>query len=50
MAVIDNAEVKPGDTVLFKPYSGTEVEFERKNYLLLPYPDILAKIIETEEI
>ncbi len=50
MSVIENAEVKPGDLVLFKPYSGTEVEFEGKKYLILPYADILAKIVETEEI
>lgn len=50
MSVIENAEVKPGDMVLFKPYSGTEVEFEGKKYLILPYADILAKIVETEEI
>ena len=50
MGVIDNAEVKPGDMVLFKPYSGTEIEFEGKKYLILPYADILAKIVETEEI
>ena len=50
MSVIDNAEVKPGDVVLFKPFSGTEVEFEGGNYLILPYADILAKIVETEEI
>ena len=50
MGVIENAEVKPGDTVLFKSFSGTEVEFEGKKYLILPYADILAKIVETEEI
>ncbi|HPT15607.1 MAG TPA: co-chaperone GroES [Bacteroidales bacterium] len=50
MSVIENAEAKPGDMVLFKPYSGTEVEFEGKKYLILPYADILAKIVETEEI
>ena len=50
MSVIENAEVKPGDTVLFKPYSGTEVEFKGKKYLILPYADILARIVETEEI
>ena len=50
MSVIENAEVKPGDIVLFKPYSGTEVDFEGKKYLILPYADILAKIVETEEI
>ena len=46
MSSIDNAEIKPGDKVLFKPYSGTEVEFEGKQYLILPYADIMAKIVE----
>lgn len=50
MSVIDNPEIKPGDIVLFKPYSGTEIDFEGKKYLILPYSDILAKIVETEEI
>lgn len=50
MSAIDNAEVQPGETVLFKPFSGTEVEFEGKKYLILPYADILAKIVETESI
>lgn len=50
MSVIDNPEIKPGDTVLFKAYSGSEIEFEDKKYLILPYSDILAKIVETEEI
>lgn len=50
MGVIDNAEVKPGDLVVYKAYSGTEIEFEGKRYLLLPYSDILAKVVETEEI
>jgi len=50
MSVIDNAEVKPGDKVLFKPFSGTDMEFEGRKYLILPYADILAKIVETEEI
>lgn len=50
MSVIDNPEVKIGDRVLFKPYSGNEVEFEGEKYLILPYGDILAKVVETEEI
>jgi chaperonin GroES len=50
MSLIENAEVKPGDTVLFKPYSGTEIEFEGTKYLILNYGDLLAKIVETEEI
>jgi len=47
---IDNAEIAVGDTVFFKEYSGTEIKFEEKDYLLVPYADILAKIVETEEI
>lgn len=50
MGALDDAEVKPGDLVLFKPYAGTEAEFEGKKYLILPFADILAKIVETEEI
>ncbi|MCX7985352.1 MAG: co-chaperone GroES [Bacteroidales bacterium] len=50
MSMVENAEVKPGDMVLYKPYSGIEVEFEGSKYLLLPYADILAKVVETETI
>ncbi len=50
MSSIENAEISVGDTVLYKQYSGTETEFEGKKYLLIPYADILAKIVETEEI
>ena len=47
---IDNAEISVGDVVLFKEYSGTETEFEGKKYLILPYADVLAKVVETESI
>jgi chaperonin GroES len=47
---IDNAEISLGDVVLFKEYSGTETEFEGKKYLLIPYADIMAKVVETESI
>ncbi len=50
MSAIENAEVKVGDWVIYKSYSGNEIEFEGKKYLVLPYADILAKIVETEEI
>ena len=50
IAKIENAEVQAGDVVLFKEYSGTETEFEGKKYLIIQYDDILAKIVETEEI
>ena len=47
---IENIEIAVGDTVFFKEYAGTEIEFEGKKYLVIPYADILAKIVETEEI
>jgi chaperonin GroES len=47
---IDNSEISLGDVVLFKEYSGTETEFEGKKYLLIPYADIMAKVVETESI
>ena len=47
---IENAEISVGDTVIFKKYSGNEIEFEGQKYLLMPYADILAKIVETESI
>jgi chaperonin GroES len=50
MGVIENVEIKPGDVVIYKPYSGTEIDFEGKKVLLIPYSDILAKVVETEEI
>lgn len=50
MSVIENAEIKPGDIVVYKPFAGTEIEFGGKKYLLLPYADILAKVVDTEEI
>jgi len=50
MGAIENAEVKPGDTVLYKPFGGTEIEFEGKKYLILPYADIFARVVETEAI
>lgn len=50
MSGIENVEIAVGDTVFFKEYSGSEIKFEGKKYLLVPYADILAKIVETEEI
>jgi len=47
---IENAEIAVGDMVFFKEYSGTEIKFEGRKYLLVPYADVLAKIVETEEI
>ena len=47
---IENIEISVGDTVYYKEFSGTETEFEGKKYLVIPYADILAKVVETEEI
>ncbi|HOI87587.1 MAG TPA: co-chaperone GroES [Lentimicrobium sp.] len=47
---IENSEISAGDTVLFRKFAGTEIDFEGKKYLILPYSDLLAKIVETESI
>ncbi len=50
MANIQDPEFNVGDNVVFKKYSGTELEFEDKQYLVIQYSDILAKIVETDSI
>ena len=50
MSNIENAEISVGDIVLYKAYSGNETELEGKKYLLIQYSEILAKIVETDEI
>lgn len=47
---IENPGVSAGDVVIYKKYSGTEIKFEGKQYLFVPYADLLAKIVETEAI
>jgi len=47
---IENAEITPGDEVLYKKYAGTEIDYNGKKYLLLPYAEILSKVVETESI
>lgn len=47
---IENAEIAPGDEVLYKKYAGTEIDFNGKKYLLLPYAEVLSKVVETESI
>ena len=47
---IENAELAPGDHVLYKKFSGTEIDFGGKTYLVLPYADILSKVVGTESI
>ena len=36
--------VKVGETVLYGKYSGTELKFEGKDYLIMRENDILAKV------
>lgn len=50
MSNIENAEIAVGDKVLYKSFSSNETEFEGKKYFLIQYPEILAKIVETEKI
>ncbi|MBE0639076.1 MAG: co-chaperone GroES [Bacteroidales bacterium] len=47
---VENPGIVVGDMVIYKKYSGTELEFEGHKYLFIPYADLLAKIVETEEI
>lgn len=47
---IENAAIAAGDMVFYKQFSGTEVEFEGQKLLFIPYEDLLAKVVETENI
>jgi len=47
---IENSGIVVGDIVFFKKFSGTEFDFEGNKYLMVPYGDLLAKVVETEEI
>ena len=47
---IENCEITVGDVVIYKKFSGTEIDFEDKKYLTVPYAELLAKIVDTEEI
>ena len=47
---VENPGVGAGDVVIYKKFSGTEVDFEGKKFLFIPYADLLAKIVETESI
>ncbi len=47
---VENPGIAVGDTVFYKKFSGTELEYEANKYLIILYEDILAKIVETEEI
>jgi chaperonin GroES len=47
---IEDPGIGVGDFVYFKKYAGTEVDVQGKNLLFIPYPDLLAKIVDTESI
>ena len=47
---IEGPEIVVGDMVIFKDYSGTEIDLDGEKFLVLPYADVLAKVVETEEI
>ncbi len=47
---IEKPGISIGDTVLYKEFSGNELEFNSKKYLIIPYDDVLAKVVETDKI
>ena len=42
-------EIKVGDTVLFAKYSGTEVNHEEKEFLILREDDVLAVLKDAKK-
>ena len=47
---IEKPEISVGDVVFYKAFTGTDIEFDGKKYLMIPYADILGKIVETDKI
>lgn len=47
---IEKPQIKIGDTVYYKEFSGTETEVDDKKFLIIAYDDLLAKVVETEKI
>ena len=47
---IEKPEISVGDTVFYKNFSGTELDFEGRDFLMIPYADVLGKIVETDSI
>jgi chaperonin GroES len=50
IAAVENPEITVGDTVIYKEFSGNELKLDDKTYLIIPYADILAKMVKTEKI
>jgi len=44
----EEPQIKVGDKIIFAKYSGTEIEIDGKEYLILEMSDILARIKEDE--
>lgn len=38
------ANLKEGDTVIYRKYGGTEISLDNEDYIILEYSDILAKL------
>ena len=47
---IEDPEISVGDVVFYKNFTGTELEFEGREYLMMPYADILGRVVETDKI
>jgi chaperonin GroES len=47
---IEGPEIAVGDVVFYKEYSGTEIELDGGKFLVVPYEDVMAKLVETEKI
>jgi chaperonin GroES len=47
---IEDPEIEVGDVVFYKNFSGTELEFDGREYLMMPYADILGRLVETDKI
>jgi len=47
---IEDPEISVGDVVFYKNFSGTELEFDGRNFLMMPYADILGRVVETDKI
>lgn len=47
---IEKPQIKIGDTVYYKEFSGTETDVDDKKFLIIAYDDLLAKVVETEKI
>jgi len=43
-------DISVGDVVLYKGFSGTEINFEGEKYLLVLSDDILARYVEVDSI